>query len=104
MPNVAKDRKARMEAAGSVDVVEIICKWPQNQWPRDREMKEIGIWTMVNTQQGMQALSLAALTRGLGWTPEEAEALLIDLRKDVRDASVHIYWPMSAIISGGFPK
>ncbi|WEW60687.1 hypothetical protein PRK78_006174 [Emydomyces testavorans] len=95
--DIAKDHKRRMEDAGFVDVVEVIHKWPQNHWPKDREMKEIGRWTMMNTLEALQALSMAPLTRGLGWSPEEVEALLVEVRKDVKDKSLHAYWPITFV-------
>lgn len=52
-----------------------------------------------NMQSALAALSLAIFTRpkeegGLAWTPEELEALLIDVRKDLKNLSLHSYFPM----------
>lgn len=52
---------------------------------------------MENILNGVGAVSLATLTRpreenGLGWTREEVELLLADVRRDVRDTSIHAYF------------
>lgn len=41
-----RQHKAMLEAAGFVDVVEEVYKWPSNTWPRNRGMKEIGMWNV----------------------------------------------------------
>ena len=38
----AKDYKAQLIEAGFENVVEIRYKWPQNRWPKDRGLKELG--------------------------------------------------------------
>ncbi len=34
--------KAQLEAAGYVNVVEKVYRWPQNKWPKDEKLKELG--------------------------------------------------------------
>jgi hypothetical protein len=34
--------KQQMEAAGFVNVTEVIYKWPSNRWPKDKKFKELG--------------------------------------------------------------
>ncbi|DAA74133.1 TPA_exp: Uncharacterized protein A8136_3631 [Trichophyton benhamiae CBS 112371] len=92
--DVAKSHKSRMEAAGFVDVVEVVHKWPQNSWAKDPKLKEIGNWTMTNMLEGLQALTIGPFTRGLGWSLEQVEAFLIDVRNDVKNRKLHVYWPM----------
>lgn len=41
--DAAKYYKTQMEAVGVVDVVEEVHKWPVNQWPKNRQLKEIGM-------------------------------------------------------------
>lgn len=42
-PMDAQLNKSRLEAAGFVNVVEVQYKWPQNRWPKDPKLKEIGM-------------------------------------------------------------
>ena len=38
----AKNYKAQLIEAGFENVVEVTYKWPQNRWPEDRRLKELG--------------------------------------------------------------
>ena len=88
-----------MQAAGFVDIEERIYKWPQNWWPKDPKYKEIGMWTLANLDDGLEGLSLAYFTRGLGWSKEEVLAFLLDVRKDIRNLKIHACWPMLVSLS-----
>jgi hypothetical protein len=111
--NSAESYKAQMITAGFENVVELQYKWPQNRWPVDRKLKEIGMlpsmkshrqaefltrmegmWTLENFTTGLSGLSMALFTRGLGWTAKELEVFLVDVRKDMRDTKIHTYYPM----------
>ena len=80
--------------AGFEDVVEVQKKWPTNTWPLKREFKELGAWAYANIAGGLEGLSLAHFTRGLGWTPEETHVFCAHTRRDLRDPKIHAYWPM----------
>lgn len=90
----AKDHKRRLEAAGFVDVREMVFKWPLNTWPRDKRYKELGLWSSENTQDALEAIAMAPLTRALKWTVEEVQLLLVGARKDIKDKRIHAYWDM----------
>lgn len=54
---------------------------------------------MENALEGLGAVSLASFTRpteenGLGWSREEVEVLLASVRRELRDTSIHAYFPM----------
>ncbi len=40
--NSAESYKSQLIASGFENVVEIVYKWPQNRWPKDPKLKEIG--------------------------------------------------------------
>jgi hypothetical protein len=46
--NSANLYKDQMIAAGFVNVVEVVYKWPTNRWPKDRTMKEMGKYSEWN--------------------------------------------------------
>ncbi|KAL2061573.1 hypothetical protein VTL71DRAFT_6950 [Oculimacula yallundae] len=93
----AKDYKRQLEEAGFVDVVEVQYKWPQNRWPKDKKLKELGMWMHENFSTGLAGLSMAVFTRGLGWSQEELEVFLVDVRKSMKDPKVHGYYPIYAV-------
>jgi len=92
--NAAPEYKSMMEAAGFEDVVEKQFKWPINSWPKDKYYKELGQWTFANLDSGIEGLTLALFTRGLGWTVEKTTVFCAELRKQFRDTSIHAYCPM----------
>jgi hypothetical protein len=47
-----------------------------------------------NFSSSLSGLSMALYTRGLGWTAEETEVFLVDVRKSMKDTKVHGYYPM----------
>ncbi|KAK0633869.1 S-adenosyl-L-methionine-dependent methyltransferase [Immersiella caudata] len=94
--------KEQLEAAGFVDVVQLDYKWPTNHWPKDRRHKMIGKWNNENIVNGSSGISLALLTRpkeqkGLGWTVEEVEVLLEGVGRDLKDTSIHAYFPLYVV-------
>ncbi|KAK7430965.1 hypothetical protein QQZ08_002494 [Neonectria magnoliae] len=86
-----------MAEAGFVDVVETRFKWPTNRWPKERKYKELGAWNNENASLALEALTMAPFTRSLGWSREEVELFLIDLRNDFNDRTIHAYWPICSV-------
>ncbi|KAH7118582.1 TAM domain methyltransferase [Dactylonectria estremocensis] len=93
----AKHHKERLIKAGFENVEQKVFKWPTNPWPRDKKHKEVGLWTLANIGGGLEGLSLALMTRGLGWTQEEVLAFLVQVRKDLRNPRIHAYWPIVVV-------
>lgn len=89
--------KQMMEDVGFVDVVQVPFKWPMNRWPRQRKYKELGMWVLENFTSGLEAMSLALLTRGLGWTIDEVNVFIAFVRKDMCDQSIHAYWSIYVV-------
>ena len=108
--NSANLYKEQMEAAGFENVVEVVYKWPTNKWPKDPKMKEmgephkwtdmrvqltkVGMWCHENITKSLHGLSLALFTRGLGWSLEELEVFLVQVRKEMSDTKIHSWVPM----------
>jgi hypothetical protein len=89
---VAASFKGMLEAAGFEDVVEERYKWPSNTWPRHRNFKDLGMWTFACLDGGLEGLSLALFTYGLGWTKEETLVLCSQVRNDLRNTRIHAYF------------
>lgn len=92
--NSATEYKTQLQTAGFVNIVEQRFYWPQNRWPKDKAMKEIGMWSLENMAPSLEGFSMALFTRVFGWTKEEVEVFLVDVRKEVKDPRIHAYWPM----------
>ncbi|KAJ4288832.1 hypothetical protein N0V88_007161 [Collariella sp. IMI 366227] len=85
----------QMTDAGFQNVTKVEYKWPINTWPKDPKYRTIGKWSYVNMTSALHALSMMLFTQVLGWSPEEVEVFLIDVRKDLRNTNIHAYWPIS---------
>ncbi|KZF24377.1 S-adenosyl-L-methionine-dependent methyltransferase [Xylona heveae TC161] len=88
---IANKLKRWYEEAGFVDVHEEVFKVAANPWPKDEHMKRLGRLSMRNILEGLQGLSMATFHRALGWTKEEVEVYLVEVRKALQDRSVHAY-------------
>ncbi|RDW62388.1 hypothetical protein BP6252_11821 [Coleophoma cylindrospora] len=75
---------------GFEDVREEVFLWPINTWPRDKGLKELGMWFREDVLSVLPATG-RLLTKGLGWSSEEVEVLLAGVRDDVKDRRVHMF-------------
>ncbi|RDW63703.1 hypothetical protein BP6252_11248 [Coleophoma cylindrospora] len=89
--------------AGFEDVVETIFTWPSNTWPKRKEDKMLGLYTMTNVSDGIYGMSARSFTAGLGWTAQELEVFLASARQDLKNRAIHAYWPIH-VIYGRKPK
>jgi hypothetical protein len=78
--------------AGFVDVEEHVLKLPVGLWPKNKRLKNVGLFEMVNMDEGLEGLSLMLFTRALKWTPEQVQLFLMDVRKDVKNPNIHGYY------------
>lgn len=92
-----KRYRQQLEDAGFVDIVVEIYRWPSYVWPKDPKFKEMGLWTFENLGNGASGLSMALFTRALGWTAEEVEVFLVGVRQDMKNSSVHGWWPIYVV-------
>ncbi|EQB45302.1 hypothetical protein CGLO_15852 [Colletotrichum gloeosporioides Cg-14] len=83
-----------LQNAGFVDVKIHVHKWPTNTWPRDPKYKELGMWANDNFNDGFESFAMAPLTRAHNWKRAEVQILLMQVRKDLKNRSIHAYWPM----------
>jgi hypothetical protein len=59
--------------------------------PKDKKAKLLGSWCHANFSIGLEAFTLAPLTRAHNWAPEEVILFLVDQRKAMSDKSNHAY-------------
>ncbi|KAF4813663.1 Secondary metabolism regulator LAE1 [Colletotrichum siamense] len=64
----------------------------------DPHFKELGMWNNEALMTGVEAITMAPLTRALEWLPEEVTVFLIDVRKDGNDRNIHAYWPQYILV------
>ncbi|RDW61386.1 S-adenosyl-L-methionine-dependent methyltransferase-8 [Coleophoma crateriformis] len=86
--------EAQLKAAGFINYGKALYKWPTNRWPKDKHLKELGMWTYEDICGGISGISMAIFTRAHGWTADEVEAFLVDVRKEFKDTRIHTYFPV----------
>lgn len=86
--------KQWMQEAGFESIVVKDYIWPQNSWPDDPKLKDLGRWNMINTLDGLYGFSARPFMQVLGMSQNEFEVFLAACRKDIKDRSIHSYWPM----------
>ena len=90
-PNAPWSYRSWMVDTGFVDVHEHVFKIPTSPWPRDRRLKKLGAFELVNVMEGAQAFLLRGYTTRLGRTREELEILLAQMRKELLTLRFHSY-------------
>lgn len=85
---------AKMTAAGFTNVQQRKFAVPSTPWARGRNQKILGAMQMTNNLEGVQGITMKIFTQVLGWTREEAELLLVDVRRDMADRNIHAYLTM----------
>jgi hypothetical protein len=89
--------KGRLEAAGFINVTEKIYNVPLGTWPKNKVLKMVGLYWRTVLLDGTFPIAIAPLTRGLGYTREQVELFIVDVRKAYMDLSVHSYMPFHVI-------
>lgn len=84
--------------AGFTNVEEKIFKVPLGTWPKDPDLKKIGLYNRSMIYDGLQGISMGPFTRGLKWTPAEIEVFLVGVRKGLMDSSAHVYLPFHIVM------
>lgn len=85
--------------AGFTDIREEVFKLPLNGWPTDRKDHRVGLWYNIALSEGhqgtggrgMEAMSLAPLTRHYRWRPDHVRRLCAEALMQVNDVKAHAY-------------
>ncbi|BCS18937.1 class I SAM-dependent methyltransferase [Aspergillus puulaauensis] len=89
---IAERAKGYMEEAGFENVTERRFKLPIGPWSKDKKLKKLGMWNLVHCESGIEGWAMALLTRVMGWTYDDVQALLAEMRKGLRDPNIHAYF------------
>jgi hypothetical protein len=53
----------------------------------------LGLWAQEATSSSLAGF-VSIFTHGLGWSTEELEVFLAEVRGDLKNSKIHSYWPM----------
>ncbi|KAI8965416.1 methyltransferase LaeA [Daldinia sp. FL1419] len=83
-----------LQSLGYVDVEQTSKRIPFNSWPDDAREKEMGRWFNFGITKGLQAITIAPLTRMNGYDPEHVENLISKVRKEMCSRRLKAYCTM----------
>lgn len=89
--NAAERNPERAAAAGFTDIRHTVDKVPLGIWPKDRNMKTVGLYNRSAIYDGLHGITMGPLTRGLKWDPAEVEVFLVKVRRDLMNHNIHAY-------------
>ncbi|KAI9931480.1 hypothetical protein ASPWEDRAFT_169675 [Aspergillus wentii DTO 134E9] len=84
--------KGYMQEAGFQNVTEERFKLPVGPWSKDRRLKKLGMWNLTHCEAGIEGWAMALLTRIMGWSYDEVQVFLAQMRQGLRDPNVHAYF------------
>jgi len=65
---------------------------PIGTWPKDRRLKEIGVYFRTQfIEAAVDGYTLALFTRFGGWTEQEAQVIIAHVRKEITSNKMHVY-------------
>ncbi|KAI0602629.1 S-adenosyl-L-methionine-dependent methyltransferase [Biscogniauxia sp. FL1348] len=86
-----------MRQCGYVNVTEKVFHIPIGTWPRNKKLKSVGLYWKTILLDGVQAIALGPMTRGLRWRREQVETFLAAVRKAYHDNSCLMYMPLVCV-------
>ena len=64
---------------------------PIGTWPRDRYLKELGLYQREHVVLASRSYLPGFLGRVLGWSKEEYEVLIAKVTQELRNPKIHLY-------------
>lgn len=104
--------KAKIEAAGFVNVQEKLYKVPIGRWPRDKVLKETGRINQEHWSSGLEGWAMWLLTRHGApqpWSADEVRVYVARVRQELERGGMHIWhytrrvWAQRPVEDGDAP-
>jgi len=95
---VAVHLREWVEKAGFENIREDVRKVPCGPWPRDRRLKEIGLYQQQNMLDAASSYGQAHFTRVLGWSADEYAVFSATVRNELRNSKLHLYSNLYKVI------
>lgn len=88
---IAEKMRGEIEKAGFTNIHEKVYKDPMGAWPADPKLRQLGQWTQLGFDIGLEGYALAPFTRVLGWNTNEVHVFMAQVRQAIRDRNTHSY-------------
>lgn len=92
--DVAVKLKEWIREANFKDVVEHKTTVPTGTWPKNKQMKTLGAYQLLNMLEAASAYGQAHFTRVLGWSAAEYDVLSASVRHTLKDPKLQLYSDM----------
>ncbi|GME43526.1 methyltransferase domain-containing protein [Neofusicoccum parvum] len=96
-PEPGSKLKKWVEDAGFTNVTHKLLPIPTGTWPKDKKLKEIGAFDLVQFLEGLEAISMRTLTTLRGWSAEEVHVLLAKLREELKNPRMRLQHNMHVV-------
>jgi len=87
----AQNYEGWIKGAGFMQVKKKVFPWPLNGWAR-LPHKYIGLLNEYNFSQWLEGLCMALFTRVLGWSEGEVRMYCEEVRKELSDPKMRVYF------------
>ena len=86
-----------MSDVGLTNITEREFHVPIGTWPKNKVLKTVGLYWRTILLDGLQAIALGPLTRGLRWNREQVELFLMEVRRAYHDNTALMYMPLRIV-------
>jgi hypothetical protein len=80
-----------LERQGFVDIKHEVIEIPLNPWASDPHAKDIGRWYNLGLTQGVEALTMAPMTRMRRWQKEDVDRMVQEVKRDICSRKMHAF-------------
>jgi SAM-dependent methyltransferase len=84
--------------AGMCDVREKVFAYKWGTWMAPPE-RPLGARAMLNVMSGIEGFTLAMFTKALGWTVEDTQAFIVEVKRDMRDDNLRKVMDLHVVYS-----
>lgn len=77
--------------AGFDSINKRVYQLPVGPWPKEDRMKALGLCVRQHEFDSCEGFSLAPLTRVMGWTTDQVNSLIDDVKRDLMDRRIHSF-------------
>ena len=103
----SRDEAANLSSYEFINAHHEILKIPIGNWPESKLMKMVGMYAKVGITQGLQAMALAPLCKGLGWSKAQVDDLCHEVKTYLSEEKslvkayfkLHISWAQKPLVS-----
>lgn len=86
-----KRDKRKREKGKKKHPANLACQVPIGPWAKGPMLKELGRLTLMHSLEGLESFTLGLFSRVLGWTRQEIDDLMYDVKKELLNPNNHFY-------------